>query len=244
MSNNGQYPSQRKEFHYGRSTIEYQLVYEEREKLAITVRPDKSVVVKAPAKSKFEEVEKRLQKRGQWVLKQINYFDKFHPIQPERQYVSGETHFYLGRQYRLRIRKGKEESVKLVGKFLIVKILKPDDRERIKFLMMQWYADHAKMLLDRRASLYAEKILGIGFESIQTKYKYMKRRWGSCDPKNAITFNIELAKTPIQCIDYVIVHELCHLVHPNHDKSFYRLIRNIIPDWQARKEKLELFGVK
>lgn len=212
--------------------------------MVITVRPDKSVLVKAPLKSKFDEVEKKVQMRGHWVLKQINYFDKFHPIQPERQYVGGETHYYLGRQYRLRIRKKKDESIKLVGKFFIANTLKLNDREHIKFLMMEWYADHASMLLDYKASLYAKKILGADYGRVEIKYKYLKRRWGSYDPKNAITFNIELIKTPIQCIDYVIIHELCHLVHPNHDKAFYRLMQNIIPDWRNRKEKLELFGMK
>ena len=233
-----------KEFSYGRSTIEYNLLFENRKNLAITVRPDMSVIVKAPIGSNAEEIRIKLKKRGQWVLKQINYFDQFHPIQPERQYVSGETHYYLGRQYRLRIRKGKEESVKLVGKFYIVTTLKPDNREHIKLLMMQWYADHARMLLDHRIQIYIDRILGPTFESLEINYKYLKGRWGSCTTNNAITFNIELVKTPLPCIDYVIVHELCHLINPNHDKAFYRLMRRIIPNWQKRKEKLELFGVK
>ena len=98
------------------------------------------------------------------------------------------------------------------------------------------------MLIDRRIGKYAEKILSKDFGRIKTRYSVMKRRWGSCNPQNRITFNIELVKTPIQCVDYVIVHEICHLVHPNHDKSFYRTIRIIMPDWQKRKERLELFG--
>lgn len=244
MSNNSQPTSQQKEFKYGRSTIEYSFIYEERKNLAITVNPDKTVIVKAPIISSFDEIQAKLKKRGKWILKQINYFDKFHPLQTAREYLSGETHYYLGRQYRLRIRKDKEETVKLVGKFFIVKTSNPDDREHIKFLMMQWYADHAQMLLDRRASLYIERIIGQGFGNIAITYNYMKRRWGSCDPKGAIMFNIELVKTPLQCVDYVIVHELCHLLHPNHDKAFYRLLKGIIPDWRERKEKLELFGVK
>lgn len=233
-----------KEFKYGNSTIDYQLIVEERKNLAITVRPDKSVLVKMPTESKLEDIEAKLQKRGKWIIKQINYFDKFHPLQPEREYVSGETHYYIGRQYRLRIRKGKEESVKLIGKFFIVKTRDPENHEHIKFLTRNWYADHAKMMLDRRMGVYAERVLGSGFGDIETRYKFLKRRWGSYDPNRTLTFNIELIKAPIQCIDYVIVHELCHLAHPNHDKAFYQLMRRIIPDWQKRKEKLELFGLK
>jgi len=244
MSRNGHETSRQREYQYGRSTIEYRLYYEDRENLAITVNPDKSVVVKAPRGSSEEEIQVKLQKRGKWIIKQINYFDQFHPLQPEREYVGGETHYYLGRQYRLRIRKGNEESVKLIGKFFIVKTLKPDDRFHIETLMMQWYADHAKALLDRRVLGYLKKILGKGFETQEIQYRIMKRRWGSYSSKGIITINIELVKTPIDCIDYVIVHELCHIVHPNHDKGFYRLMGSIIPDWRMRKERLELFGIK
>ena len=243
LTNMDQVPGQ-KEFSYGSSTIDYQLIVEERKNLAITVRPDKSVLVKAPTGSKLKAIDAKLQKRGRWILKQINYFDKFHPLQPEREYVSGETHYYIGRQYRLRIRKGKEESVKLIGKFFIVKTNKPGNYEHVKVLINNWYADHAKLLLDRRIRVYAERVLGSGFEDIMTRYKFLKRRWGSYEPNRTITFNIELIKAPIQCVDYVIVHELCHLVHPNHDKAFYQLMRRIIPDWQTRKEKLELFGIR
>ena len=114
----------------------------------------------------------------------------------------------------------------------------------MKFLIQQWYADHAKILLDRRISIYAEKILGKGFGHIQTRYKFMKRRWGSYDPQRGLAFNIELVKAPMPCVEYVIVHELCHVVSPNHDKVFYRLLAKVLPDWGDRKERLELFGVR
>ncbi|MCD4673327.1 MAG: M48 family metallopeptidase [Anaerolineaceae bacterium] len=244
MSTNDKQHSMLRDFNYGHSTIEYQLILEERKNLAITVRPDKSVIVKAPAESTLEVIEAKLLKKAKWILKQINYFDKFHPLQPKREYVSGETHYYLGRQYRLRIKKSGDETVKLIGKFFIVKTQDTETRDHVKFLMSQWYADHAQLLLDTRAGRYIEKILGSDHQTVEIRYKYLKRRWGSCDPNGMITFNIELAKAPIQCIDYVIVHELCHLVHPNHDKAFYRLMRSILPDWEERKEKLELFGVR
>jgi predicted metal-dependent hydrolase len=244
MSNHADLCRKTHMFNYGRSSIEYFLIYEDRNNLAITVNPDKSVLVKAPIKSSIDEIQEKLQKRGQWILKQINYFDTFHPLQPQREYVSGETHYYLGRQYRLRIQKGNEEEVKLKGKFFIAKTLKSDNPEHIKSLMMNWYAIHAQMLIDQRIKKYAEYILGEGHGQIKTRYIYMKRRWGRCNLTNGITFNIELVKTPMQCIDYVVVHELCHLVHPNHDKAFYRTMGKVLPDWKERKKKLELFGIK
>lgn len=244
MSTKNTESSNKREFNYGRSKIEYLLIYEERKNLAITVMPDKSVVVKAPTTSGFDVIQAKLQKRGQWVLRQINYFDKFHPLQPEREYLSGETHYYLGRQYRLRIKKNGQESVKLIGKFFQLLTKDINNVEHIRSQMNQWYADHAKLMINYRAELYAKQILGSNHEIIDTKYKFLKQRWGNYDPNGEITFNIELVKTPIQCIDYVIVHELCHVIYSNHEKSFYNLMGTLIPDWQERKEKLELFGVK
>lgn len=150
----------------------------------------------------------------------------------------------LGRQYRLRIRKSSQESVKLIGKFFIVKSKDPENREHIRSMMDEWYVEHAKLLIDRRARVYAKKIMDSDFGLIQTKYKFMKRRWGSYNPDGSITFNVELVKTPINCVNYVIVHELCHILHPNHDKAFYRTLSQHIPGWLNVKEKLEIFGAR
>ncbi len=235
--------SDKKLFRYGQSLIEYQLIHEDRKNLAITVQPDKSVVVKAPLMSEPKEIECKLKKRGKWILQQINYFDKFYPLQPESEYVSGETHYYLGRQYRLRIRKSSRESVKLISKFFYVDTKNPADKKSVQSLMNQWYADHVRMQIDRRAQEFAQQILGSGYAEIPITYNFLKKRWGIYNPERSITINIELIKTPIQCVDYVIIHELCHVVHPNHDKAFYELMESILPDWRNRKEKLELFGL-
>lgn len=244
MAKNSTDFAQRNEFSYGHSIVEYTLIREDRDNLAITVNPDKTIQVKAPILSSVKEIESKLKKRGKWIVQQLNYFDQFHPQQPERQYISGETHYYLGRQYRLRIQKGEEKPVKLIGKFFIIQTPKPEDKFKVKTMMNHWYVDHAQALLDPRVYLYLERILGSSFQTKEIQYRFMKRRWGSYSSNGIITFNIELIKTPIDCIDYVIVHELCHLVHPNHDKTFYRLMESILPDWRRRKERLELFGAK
>lgn len=229
-------------YKYGRSVIEFKLGFEERKNLAITVRPDKSVVLRAPVGASQQAIREKLEKRGKWILKQINYFDKFHPIQPARQYVPGETHCYLGRKYRLRVRKGRDESVLLSGRYFAIRTMKPKDRTRLKLLMLDWYATHAQTFLDQRMRKYSAELLEAGSKEIVVKYGVMKTRWGSCLGDNSLKLNVELIKTPLPCIDYVVVHELCHLIHPNHDKQFYRLLDRTIPDWRDRKAKLEAFN--
>jgi predicted metal-dependent hydrolase len=227
---------------YGSHQIEYQLSFEDRKNLSISVLPSKEVVVKAPAKSELEDVKKRVQRKASWIFKQIRYFDIFHPLQPPRKYISGETHYYTGRQYRLRIRKNSTEVVKLVGKFFMVYTKEPENRDQVRLLLSQWYADHAKAYLDERVKIYLEKIPGLDVRMLNIKYKYLNKEWGLKNTDDSITFNIELIKTPIQCIDYLIVHELCHLVQPHHDDRFYGLLKKVLPDWQERKKRLEFFG--
>lgn len=229
-------------FSYGQHNIEYQLSFEERKNLSISVLPSKEVLVKAPRNTGLGEIEKKLRKKAAWILKQIRYFDKFHPLHPPRKYVSGETHYYLGRQYRLRVRKDAKEIVRLVGKFFMAYTKDPGNNHQVEYLMRQWYADHAKSFLDDCIKNHLEKIPGLDINSLQIKYKYLKKQWGLKNSDNSVTFNIELVKTPIQCIDYVIVHELCHLVHSYHDDRFYKLLKKVLPDWQKRKEQLEYFG--
>jgi predicted metal-dependent hydrolase len=229
-------------FQYGHSVVEYKLQLAERNSLAITVRPDKSVIVRAPTGSSLQAIQSKLQKRGRWVIKQINYFDKFHPIQPSRQYVGGETHCYLGRKYRLRIQKGGGEQVKLSGKFFWVNTKVPKNRNQVKLLMLEWYALHAKAFFDQRILKYSDQLLEGRKKTINIEYGVMKTRWGSCLGDSTVKINIELIKTPLPCIDYVIVHELCHLVRANHDKQFYKLLEKAMPDWQERKQRLEVFN--
>lgn len=231
-------------FVYGKNQIEYTLLFDNRKNITISVLPSKEVQVKAPLNSDIAIIHKRIQNKASWIVKQVRFFDQYHPLQPEREYVSGETHYYLGRQYRLRVRKGSEETVKLIGKFFMAYTKNPDDKARVKFLMLEWYANHAKAFFDERIKYFFDKIPAAEFNSMEISYKYLNKQWGLKNADGSITFNIELMKTPIQCIDYVIVHELCHTIYPNHDDDFYRLLSKVLPDWHKRKERLEYFGAK
>ena len=105
--------------------------------------------------------------------------------------------------------------------------------------MLDWYSAHAKNLLSRRLSQYLPIFVKMKAPEPKILFRRMKKRWGSCSKNGVIMLNNELAKAPILCIDYVIVHELCHLLYPNHDRKFFRLLKRIMPDWEKRKERLE-----
>lgn len=225
-------------FSYGTHIIKFKLTYAERKTLGISILPNQSVLVNAPLGKSVGDIINRVKKHSAWILRQIDYFESFQPLQPPRKFVSGETHPFLGRLYRLKVIKSKNESVKLVGRFLCVRTKNKDNRRKIKFLVEDWYQLHAQAILERRFSGCLKVAEFHGISEPKTRYRKMLRRWGSCDKNNTITLNTELVKAPISCIDYVICHELCHIRYKNHSAAFFRLLITIMPDWEERKKRL------
>jgi hypothetical protein len=224
---------------YGKHRIPIEVCYEERNQLAITVRPDMTVEARAPLGSEADKVQKKLDAKAHWIWGQLDHFEKYQPLQPPREYVGGETHLYLGRQFRLKPERSDREQVRLVGKFFHVETKHPKDTSQVKALMLDWYQRHAKAIIRRRIAPLLSEVERYDAAQPEIRIQWMKRRWGSCTPNGVMTFNVELVKAPVHCVDYVLMHELCHLVHPNHGSEFYRLLNILMPDWQKRKERLE-----
>lgn len=232
---------QEEEVQYGSRTLKFHIKRRERKTLAIEVHPDTQIHVVAPDLLGLDEIKSRLVKRGRWILQQQDYFEQFLPRSPLREYVSGESHYYLGKQYILRIKQAYQlEEVKLKGGELLIFVGDTSDTNKVKCLLMVWYYKHAKRKFD---TLIKQSIPKFKRFSISEKppliVKRMSKRWGSCTPKGRIVLNPEIIKAPSKCIEYVIIHELCHLVHPNHSKAFFQLQSQLMPDWERWKIKLE-----
>ncbi|NBC18316.1 MAG: DUF45 domain-containing protein, partial [Bacteroidetes bacterium] len=151
------------------------------------------------------------------------------------------THRYLGGQYRIKINPVEEgeEAVKLIGRFFEVYTAHPDMPEHTRQLMDQWYAEKARKHLRRRFERGVSEMRRYGVEDPDLVVRTMQRRWGSCTPSGRIMLNRWLVLAPTYCIDYVVIHELCHLVHPYHGRAFYRLLEQVLPDWRRRKGHLK-----
>lgn len=224
---------------FGASTISFSLQYAQRKTLAISVLPDLSVVVTAPMESDIELIKRKVKKRAVWILKQQDAFTAYLPTQPPRQYVSGETHLYLGKQYRLKVFETNAESVKLRGGYIHIGVKDKSNKARVLALFDEWLLSHARAQFARRLAGCWEQLRQQGLEYPQLRLRRMKKRWGTCTPSGVIYLNPNLVKAPSSCIDYVIIHELCHLTHAHHGKPFYDLLRRVLPDWEQRKARLE-----
>lgn len=228
---------------YGSRQINFRLEYSERKTLGITVTPDLEVLVNAPLDTSIFKVKEKLRKRAPWIIRQMSFFLSFQPRLTERKYIGGETHLYLGKQYRLKVIKNDTgiDLVKLKGRFLEVHT---SDKEKVKKLVESWYLEKAK---DRFHQLTLALFEAFIKRNYKTQFSYnlsirqMPTRWGSCTAKGRIILNPELIKAPRGCIEYVIVHELCHLIYHDHTQKFLDLQTKEMPEWEKWKNKLEKF---
>ncbi|HBA84809.1 MAG TPA: M48 family peptidase [Verrucomicrobia bacterium] len=225
--------------HYGRMLISFELLFARRKTMKIAVYPDERIIVKAPKGMPLEEVKERVLRRSRWIIKQLNYFKQFEPRTPPRRYVSGETHLYLGKQYRLKVKRAEQNRIKLCGGQFQILLREDPSPRKIKSLFDRWYAEkaeeHFAASVDRCWPAFEKR----GVSRPNLKIRRMKTRWGSLSGKGNLTLNIALIRTPRSCIDYVVVHELCHLIHRHHGSGFYRLLEQFMPDWKKHKARLE-----
>jgi len=226
---------------FGSRQIQCRLHRADRKRLRVVVAPELIVDVFAPKTANDEQIHLALQKKAPWIAKTLDKMETYHPLPAPKRYVSGETLVYLGRQYRLKVVKESKQPAKLRGRFLWVWVEKKTDAQSVKKSVDAWYRKRAHEILNR----YIEKCYSIasrhGVLKPQVIIRVMRRRWGSCSNNGRITLNTNLAQVPVHCIEYVIMHELCHLKHNNHSRAFYSLLTRCQPDWRKRKKTLDRF---
>jgi len=223
---------------FGSKQIDFKLEYSNRKSLGITITPNADVLVKAPLDTSLDKIKEKLRKKAPWIIKQQSFFLSFHPKTPSRKFISGETHLYIGRQYRLKIVDSKVDAIKLKGKFIEVAT---NEKVKVKELVNDWYLQNAKSKFKSIAQPFIEQFKKYNVEPTSIVLRNMPTRWGSCTLKGKIILNPELIKAPKGCIEYVIIHELCHLVHHSHNQKFIDLQTKEMPDWEKWKNKLEMF---
>lgn len=225
---------------FGNEVVDYTLRRSGRKTLGITVEPDGRVVVTAPHYAEQEQIAAVLHRRKVWIIRNVREVAAIPPPMPPREWVSGETHRYLGRQYRLQVRAGTPASIKLVGRYFHVTVPDPTDTDQVRRRMERWYLDHARAVFQRRMEDLIRRTPHLGLtERPPLIVRKLRKRWGSCSPEGRILINVDAVKLPVGCIDYLLMHELCHLRVPNHGPAFWRLLDACMPDWERWSEKMD-----
>jgi|LULL01.1.fsa_nt_gb predicted metal-dependent hydrolase len=226
---------------YGNLKINFHLKRSKRKSLGISVLPSGEVEVTAPEMARIEKIKEILSKRASWIVDQQREVSKYDVAQPERQIISGETVKYLGRQYRLKVNESSKNEVLIIHDWIHINVKSGSDKKKI---YKDWLKSRALQDFQKRLCLCMEKASRIGLTSIpELKIRKMSKRWGSCTHDGVITLNIELVSAPVDCIDYVILHELCHLKEASHNQRFKNLMSLMLPEWRELKFKLETQSV-
>jgi hypothetical protein len=247
--------AERGAFIYGNDTIHYEVIRsslstdaakKSHRKVVIKVHPDQRVVASAPFNATQDAIHEAVSKRARWIWQHIEEFAKQKDTVLPKRFVSGETQFYLGKRYVLKVLVDNEHvtNVKLSRGKLNVTLKHelshaPEDRiAKAKPLIDRWYQHKAKIVFhERLAQLLPKATWVMGIPSFRVMA--MKKQWGSCSTKGNLMLNPHLVKAPKECIDYVILHELCHIAEHNHSEKFWRLLTQVMPNWKDVKAKLD-----
>ena len=224
---------------YGKREISFEIKRGSRKRtVAICVNPMATVTVFSPPHLDDEEIRMIVRKKARWILGKQELMGKEAYSNPVKEFVSGESFSYLGRYYRLKVIKSSadtERKCRLVNGRFFVEVDGNRDRERdktaIKTSLINWYLEHAEEKIRERVSRFGQQI---GKLPVSVKVRNQKKRWGSCSREGIIHFNWKIIMAPISVMDYLVVHELCHLIYPQHSSEFWQKVRSIIPDYEKK----------
>lgn len=232
----------RHELEAGLALIRFTLERKEVKNINLRVQPDGEIKVSAHPDVPYRQIQDFVEGKSDWILKQMKYFDTVRPIpMPEKDYVTGESFRYLGKQYRLKVfETQRKEEVKFYRGYIHLFIKDKSDRKRKKKLLLDWYDERRVIVFNESLKRMWElvKIYDIVYPNL--KFRKMKTRWGSCLVEDAvIVLNEDLIHAPKSCIDYVMLHELIHFIERDHTNRFYNLLYLLMPDWEERKRYLD-----
>ncbi len=227
---------------YGDTSIRFHLRRQtgrQRMRVTIHVEPDGSVVVDAPQETADALILAAVRKRAKWIAKHLADIRTRHTHVLPREYVSGESMLYLGRRYRLKvtIQAGMPAQARLRGGYLEV-VASTRAPAVLRPALDAWFRVRAREILAHRLTAVAAPLRWVK-ELPPMRLQVMKIQWGSCSPAGRLTLNPWLVKAPRECIDYVLLHELCHLQHHNHSPKFYAALDRNMPNWRATKARLD-----
>lgn len=234
---------------YGTSRIPYSIKrFPNRESIAVTVHPAGNVTVKAPKGTRSARIDSAVHSKASWIVQQQESFRQLQRGYPKK-FVSGESFYYLGRQYQLKVRRSRAANAELGIRMFAgrLNVVVPGNIDRAvqpaiaRRLVVDWYRKRAARFLGDACTQFAESV---AIESPEVRIREMSSRWGSCSAAGWVAFNWRIIMAPRRLIEYVAAHEVCHLLQNDHSKDFWRLLENVLPDYETRRMELAITGAK
>jgi predicted metal-dependent hydrolase len=223
--------------------IEFKVIYSRRRTLGISVLPDSSVIVRVPYRTTDRTITRIVREKASWIIKHRDSYSKLGHNKLKRLYVNGETHLFRGNESVLKIEQSKKAYCRFYNGTIEIGLEIPDDSSAIKRLLYKGYKTEAHAVFPILFDITIRKYESENFVPSGLVIRSMKRRWGSCSNKGVVTLSTELIKLPDLYIEYVIVHELCHLKQHNHSARYYTLLTELYPEWKTVRKELRKYLV-
>ena len=224
----------------GGKEIAYELHRKKVKNINLRVRADGSMSVSANHAVSMAVVEEFLLSKEKLILRALARIDARNAQQPKPLcYTDGELIRVLGRDYVLRVRKGTQNGVALDGETLTLTVKDAEDSEQKRCLIERWLESLCRETVTMLCEAVYPKFVAYGVAYPTLRFRHMTSRWGSCHvQKGIVTFNYKLVEYPMDCIEYVVIHEMTHFLQADHSKRFYQLLSSFLPDWQTRRTAL------
>jgi predicted metal-dependent hydrolase len=234
--------SERSEVQFGTTRIPFLIRRSERRgTVALAVEHTGALVVTAPAGATVDRLNALVRTKAPWIVQRLRRASQ-HPAPPAREFVSGETFRYLGRQYRLRVVRGADD-VRMERGWIVVAVPGGPGAEPapVRTALARWYRAHAQERLPERLELWAKKL---GIQPPSLLIREQRRRWGSCNRAGEVRLNWRIVQAPLSLVDYVIAHELAHVGRGDdgHGPAFWMRLGRVMPDYDARRAALRALG--
>lgn len=228
-------------FEYGNKVIEYELVRRKRKTICIKINENGEVIVSAPLRTSKEYIQLVLKNRASWILEKQKEIKQRSLKKVKRDFTEGSTFMYLGQEYPLHLifnERRKDIAVELSEQLKIH--TNTMDIEKLKVALEKWYREQTLKIVTKRINYYEDNFKD---KVSDIRVKEQKRRWASCTGKNAILFNWRCSMARADVLDYIVVHEMCHMDYRNHSKYFWNRVQEIMPDYKEKHEWLKIHGM-
>ena len=221
--------------------IEYKIVYSRRRSIGISVNPDSGITVRAPYRTSIKKIENLVLSKSVWIKKHLDNYKSATRINSAKVLVDGEPVLFRGKIYHIRFVESKTHFIKLLENNIEIGSRGIEEREKAGQMLEKWYKRIAEEIFRSKFEEILRRFENYHFTPTEFSVRALKRRWGSCTSKGKITISSELVKLDEIFLEYVILHELCHLKHHNHGKDFYKLLSEVFPDWKQRRNEIKRY---
>lgn len=225
-------------------SLNYKIIFSNRRSISIILHPVKGITVRAPYRTSLKTIEKFVFQKAGWIQKTLDKYKSAKNLNEDKRFANGEKTILMGREYELKVTPYVQDHITLNDNIIEIGISNENDPHLIRSKLNRWYMNKAREIIPGRIIEIINKYDEYAFVPTAIRIRKMKSRWGSCNSKGRVTINSELVKVNAALIDYVIIHELCHLKFHNHGSEFYRMLQSLVPDYKALRKELRAYHLE